>query len=176
MRVLEDVTTMVEYCTAYRMGHITMKQKFHLFIAGAFAKELRKLWQALYKAAQASTTCIGQVSKIYVVLLNFFAAYNTTSDKRKFLQMVDAFSYNVRGFKATWRDHGMDHITMDAARCCEIVADDTTALDANWGKFHNPWENAQPLGAKPARLTRFVDRMYVCARACPFGVYLNFHL
>ena len=30
--------------------------------------------------------------------------------------------------------------------------------------------------AKAARLTRFVDRMYVCARACPFGVYLDFHL
>jgi hypothetical protein len=28
----------------------------------------------------------------------------TTSDKRKVLQMADAFSYNVRGFKATWRD------------------------------------------------------------------------
>jgi len=40
MRVLEDVTTMVEYCAAYGMGHITMEQKFHLFISGAFAKEL----------------------------------------------------------------------------------------------------------------------------------------
>jgi len=30
MRVLEDVTTMVEYCAAYGMGHITMEQKFHL--------------------------------------------------------------------------------------------------------------------------------------------------
>ena len=46
MRVLEDVTTMVEYCAAYGMGHITMEQKFHLFIASAFAKELRKLWQS----------------------------------------------------------------------------------------------------------------------------------
>jgi len=43
MRVLEDVTTMVEYCAAYGMGHITMEQKFHLFISSAFAKELRKL-------------------------------------------------------------------------------------------------------------------------------------
>jgi len=40
MRVLEDVTTMVEYCAAYRMGHIIMEQKFHLFISSAFAKEL----------------------------------------------------------------------------------------------------------------------------------------
>ena len=31
-------------------------------------------------------------------------------------------------------------------------------------------------GAKAMRLTRFVDRMYVCARACPFGVYFVFHL
>jgi len=35
---------------------------------------------------------------------NFFAAFSTTSDKRKVLQMADDFSYNVRGFKATWRD------------------------------------------------------------------------
>jgi len=84
MRVLKDVTTMVEYCTAYGMGHITMEQKFHLFIASAFDKELRKLWQASYRAASASTTSIGQGSKIYVVILNFFAAYSTTSDKRKF--------------------------------------------------------------------------------------------
>jgi len=40
MRVLEDVTTMVEYYAAYGMGHITMEQKCHLFIASAFAKEL----------------------------------------------------------------------------------------------------------------------------------------
>jgi len=39
-----------------------------------------------------------------VAFLNLFAAYSTTSDKRKVLQMADAFSYNVRGFKATWRD------------------------------------------------------------------------
>ena len=28
---------------------------------------------------------------------------------------------------------------MEAARCCEIVADDTQALDVDWGKFHNTW-------------------------------------
>jgi len=33
MQVLEDVITMVEYCAAYGMGHITMEQKFHLFIS-----------------------------------------------------------------------------------------------------------------------------------------------
>jgi len=104
MRVLEDVTTMVEYCAAYRMGHITMEQKFHLFISSAFAKEPRKLWQALYRAAPASTTGIGQGSKIYVAFLNLFEVYSTTSDKRKALQMADAFSYNVRTFKATWHD------------------------------------------------------------------------
>jgi len=31
---------------------------------------------------------------------------------------------------------------MEAARCCEIVADDTQALDVDWGKLHNPWEHA----------------------------------
>ena len=31
-------------------------------------------------------------------------------------------------------------------------------------------------GAKAVRLTRFVDMMYVCVRACPFGVYLVLHL
>jgi 2-keto-3-deoxy-L-rhamnonate aldolase RhmA len=40
MRVLEDFTTMVEYCAAYRISHITMEQKFHLFISSTFAKEL----------------------------------------------------------------------------------------------------------------------------------------
>ena len=33
---------------------------------------------------------------------------------------------------------------MEAARCWEIVADTTKALDADWGKFHNPWEHACP--------------------------------
>ena len=33
---------------------------------------------------------------------------------------------------------------MEAARRCEIVADTTQALDADWGKFHNPWEHAWP--------------------------------
>ena len=42
----------------------------------------------------------------------------------------------------------MDHPTMEAACRCEIVADDTPALDADWGKFHNPWENAQPRQVK----------------------------
>jgi len=83
--VLEDVTSMVKHCAAYRIGHITMEQKFHLFITSASAKELRKLWKASYRAAPASTTGIGQGSKIYVVFLNFFAAYSTTSDKLKFL-------------------------------------------------------------------------------------------
>ena len=65
-------------------------KKFHLFISSAFAKELRKLWQASYRAAPASTTGIGQGSKIYVAFLNFVAAYSTTSDKCKALQMADS--------------------------------------------------------------------------------------
>ena len=104
MRVLEDVITLVDYCAAYGMGHLSMEQKFHLFISSAFSKELRKLWQAAYRAAPASTTGIGQGSKIYVAFLNLFAAFSNTSDKCKVLQMADEFSYNVRGFKATWRD------------------------------------------------------------------------
>ena len=120
MRVLEDVTTMVEYCAAYGMEHITMKQKFYLFISSAFAKELRKLWQAAYRSAPDSTTGIGTGSKIYVAFLNLFAAFSTTADKRKVLQMADAFSYNVRGFKATWRDlmelfEILDHTAMTTA-------------------------------------------------------------
>ena len=102
------------------MGHITMEQKFHLFISSVFAKELRKLCQTLYRAALASTTGIGQGSKIHVTFLNLFAAYSTTPDKRKFLQMADAFSYNVRGFKATWCDlmelfEILDHAAMATA-------------------------------------------------------------
>jgi len=92
-----------------------------------------------------------------VAFLNFFAAYSTTSDKRKVLQMVDAFSYNVRGFKTTWCDDGIGHITIEATRRCEIVADDTWALDANWDKFHNPWENARPRQVKRWGEGRKVD-------------------
>ena len=80
MRVLEDVITLVDYCAAFGMGHLSMEQKFHLFISSAFSKELRKLWQAAYREAQASTTCIGQGSKIYMAFLNLFAAFSTTSD------------------------------------------------------------------------------------------------
>jgi len=111
---------MVDYCTAHGMCHITMEQKFHLFISNAFAKELRKLWQAAYRAAPASTASIGQGSKIYVAFLNLFAAFSTTCDKRKVLQIADAFSYNVRGFKPTWRDlmepfEILDHTAMTTA-------------------------------------------------------------
>jgi len=49
MRVLEDVTTLIEYCAAYGIGHLSMEKKFHLFISSAFAKEFRKLWQAAYR-------------------------------------------------------------------------------------------------------------------------------
>ena len=84
----------------------------------------------------------------------------------------------TRGHKIMTRQDNVEEMAhaMKAARRCTIVVDDTPALDVNWGKFHNPWENALPHGAKAVRLTRFVDRMYVCARACPFGVYLGFHL
>ena len=98
MLVLEDVTTMVEYCAAYGMGHITMEQKFHLFISSAFAKELWKLWQASYREAPASTTSIRQGSKIYVAFLNLFAAFSTTSDKRKALQMAEFVRRPVKLF------------------------------------------------------------------------------
>ena len=37
---------------------------------------------------------------------------------------------------------------MEAARCCEIVADTTQALNADWGKIHNPWEHARPRQVK----------------------------
>jgi hypothetical protein len=60
-----------------------------------------------------------------VVFLNLFAAFSTTSDKRKVLQMADAFSYNVHGFKATWRDlmelfEILDHTAMTTASHCYI--------------------------------------------------------
>ena len=32
---------------------------------------------------------------------------------------------------------------MEAARRFEIVADTTQALNANWGKIHNPWKHAR---------------------------------
>jgi len=37
---------------------------------------------------------------------------------------------------------------MEAGCCCEIVADDTQALDVDWGKFHNPLEHAWPYQVK----------------------------
>ena len=33
---------------------------------------------------------------------------------------------------------------MEAARRCEIIADTTQGLDADWGKIHNPWQHALP--------------------------------
>ena len=48
--------------------------------------------------------------------------------------------------------YGIGHITMEAARRCEKVADDTPALDAEWAKFHNPWENAI---ARPRQVKRW---------------------
>jgi len=44
---------------------------------------------------------------------------------------------------------GHDDVTemagaMEVARRCGIVADATQALNANWGKIHNPWEHAWP--------------------------------
>ena len=123
MRVLENVITLVDYVAAYGMGHLSMEQKFHLFISSAFSKALQNLWQASYRAAPASTTGIGLGSKIYVAFLNIFAAYSTTSDKRKILQIADEFSYNVRGFKATWRDlvefsSLLDHTVMTTSAHC----------------------------------------------------------
>jgi len=59
--------------------------------------------------------------------------------------------------QAEAREHkvmtGQDNVevmarAMEAARCCEIVADTTQALDADWGKFHNPWEHARPRQVK----------------------------
>jgi len=91
LRVLKDVTILLEYCAAYRIGHLSMEKKFHLFISSAFLKEFRKLWQAAYRDAPASTTGIEKGSKIYVAFLNLFAAFTTTSDKRQVLQMADAF-------------------------------------------------------------------------------------
>jgi len=52
----------------------------------------------------------------------------------------------ARGHKTMTRQDDVEEMAhaMEASRCCEIVADDTPALDADWGKFHNPWENARP--------------------------------
>jgi len=54
--------------------------------------------------------------------------------------------WEARGHKVMTRQDDVEEMAraMEAARCCEIVADDTQALDADWGKFHNPWEHAWP--------------------------------
>ena len=43
LQVLEGVTTLIEYCEAYRMGHLRMEGIFHLFILSAFQQGTRKL-------------------------------------------------------------------------------------------------------------------------------------
>jgi len=50
------------------------------------------------------------------------------------------------GHKVMTRQDDIEEMAraMEAARRCEIVADDTQALDADWDKFHNPWEHAWP--------------------------------
>jgi len=96
--VLQDITTLIKYCEAYRMGHSCAEGKFHLFTLSTFQKDTRKQWQTAYRDAPASTTGVEMGSKIYVAFLNLCAAFSTTSNKR-LLQMAGAFSHNVRGFK-----------------------------------------------------------------------------
>jgi hypothetical protein len=60
-----------------------------------------------------------------VAFLNVFAAFSTTSDKQQVLQMAADFSYNVRGFKLTRRDHVklfglLDHTVMTTVNHCYI--------------------------------------------------------
>jgi hypothetical protein len=170
-----------------------------------------------------------------VAFLNLFAAFSTMSDKRQVLQMADDFSYNVRGFKSTWRDlvelfSLLDHTVMatsrhgyirhrlelwsdakkihflinmfsevvhtlslppvsprkhkvmaghddvaemaramEAARRCEIVADTTQALNADWDKIHNPSEHVRPRQVKHWRggQRQFQD---ICMRTGEFNI------
>jgi len=48
----------------------------------------------------------------------------------------------ARGHKVMTRQDNVKEMVraIEAARHCEIVA----TLNANWGKFHNPWEHARP--------------------------------
>jgi len=60
-----------------------------------------------------------------VAFLNLFEAFTTSSDKRQVLQMADAFSYNVKGFKPTWRDlielFGLlDHAVMTTSSLVQV--------------------------------------------------------
>ena len=52
----------------------------------------------------------------------------------------------ARGHKVMSRQDDVEEMAraMEAVRRCKIVADDTQALDADWGNFHNPWEHAHP--------------------------------
>jgi len=85
----------------------------------------------------------------------------------------------ARGHKVMTREDDVEVMAraMEAARQCEIVADDTQALDADWGKFHNPLgarpaSPSQALGRGPVRLTRFVGRMYVGELESSTPVYI----
>jgi len=52
----------------------------------------------------------------------------------------------ARGHKIMTRQDDVEEMAraMEAARCCEIVADANPALDADWDKFYNPWEHTRP--------------------------------
>jgi len=68
---------------------------------------------------------------------------------------------------------------MEAARRCEIVADTTQVLDADWGKIHNPWEHARPhqvkrWGEGPYGGLAFVVRIYLCELESSSLVYSLF--
>jgi len=54
---------------------------------------------------------------------------------------------------------------METARRCEIVADNTQALNADWGKFHNPWEQVgltKSSGGARARKANWIFWQDVC--------------
>jgi len=63
MRVLEDVITLVDYCTVYGIGHLSMEQKFHLFISSAFSKELMKLCEQRTKKHELALLPSGRTSR-----------------------------------------------------------------------------------------------------------------
>ena len=72
------------------------KKNFNYSSSVPFPKNSRKA----YQEAPASTTSIGQGSKIYVAFLNLFAAFSTTSDKQQVLQMVADFSHNTLSWRS----------------------------------------------------------------------------
>jgi len=132
MQVLEDVTTMVEYCAAYDMGHITMGRSSICSLPAHLPKNSQNCGKHCTELHQPALPAEGRVARSTWCSSTSSPLTVLRLTSASFFRWLTAFSCNVRGFKAMWCDHGMSNITKDSSCHCEIVTDDTLALDADF--------------------------------------------